>query len=325
MSLPKFFLDSCDPAATREMKSTVGKIDGQTTNPTLLVKNPEVQKRIQGGKIKEADLLALYKQAIQEIDSVIPGGAISIEVYADWNTPAKEMLRQAERMYAWIPNAYLKFPTIPEGLRAAYEFTSKGGRVNMTLVFDQEQAAAVYSATRNTKSPAFVSPFLGRWDDRGYQGVDLVKNIVQMYRAFDSVHHPSQGKGDRVRRGGRGGITQTPSVSTASDSFPKEALSQKHVEVLAASIRTMDHFYASIAYGTDIITAPLAIFQKWVAEGRKVPEMFEVSTKNLQPIPYTELVYTDDFASYLIDRSESGLLHQGLTKFVSDWDGVVER
>lgn len=290
MSLPKFFLDSCDPAATREMKSTVGKIDGQTTNPTLLVKNPEVQKRIQGGKIKEVDLLALYKQAIQEVDSVIPGGAISIEVYADWNTPANEMLRQAENMYSWIPNAYMKFPSIPEGLKAAYEFTSKGGRVNMTLVFDQAQAAAVYSATRNTKSPAFVSPFLGRWDDRGYQGVDLVKNIVQMYRSFD-----------------------------------KKQKSVPHVDVLAASIRTMDHFYASIAYGADIITAPLATFQRWVSEGRKVPETFEVSTKNLQSIPYKDLQYTDDFASYQIDRSESGLLHQGLTKFVSDWDGVVER
>ncbi len=290
MSLPKFFLDSCDPAATREMKSTVGKIDGQTTNPTLLVKNPEVQKRIQGGKIKEVDLLALYKQAIQEVDSVIPGGAISIEVYADWNTPAKEMLRQAESMYAWIPNAYMKFPTIPEGLKAAYEFTSKGGRVNMTLVFDQEQAAAVYSATRNTKSPAFVSPFLGRWDDRGYQGVDLVKNIVQMYRSFD-----------------------------------KKQKSVPHVDVLAASIRTMDHFYASIAYGADIITAPLATFQRWVSEGRKVPETFEVSTKNLQPIPYKDLGYTDDFASYTIDQSESGLLNQGLTKFVSDWDGLIDR
>ena len=298
MSLPKFFLDSCDPAATREMKSTVGKIDGQTTNPTLLVKNPEVQKRVQGGKIKEVDLLALYKQAIQEIDSVIPGGAISIEVYADWNTPAKEMLRQAESMYAWIPNAYMKFPTIPEGLKAAYEFTSKGGRVNMTLVFDQEQAAAVYSATRNTGSPAFVSPFLGRWDDRGYQGVDLVKNIVQMYRAFDSVRHPEQREGSHKK---------------------------SHVEVLAASIRTMDHFYASITYSADIITAPLATFQKWVSEGRKIPDVYEVSSKQLQPIPYKDLQYTDDFASYLIDRSESGLLHQGLTKFVSDWDGVVER
>ncbi len=323
MLLPKFFLDSCDPAATREMKSAVGKIDGQTTNPTLLVKNPEVQKRIQGGKIKESDLLTLYKHAIQEIDSVIPGGAISIEVYADWDTTAKDMLRQAESMYSWIPNAYMKFPTIPEGLRAAYEFISKGGQVNMTLVFDQEQAAAVYSATRNTKSHAFVSPFLGRWDDRGYQGVDLVKNIVQMYRAFDGIRHPSQGKGDP--KGGRGDIIQTPSVSTASDSFPKEALSRRHVEVLAASIRTMDHFYASIAYGADIITAPLATFQKWVAEGRKVPETFDVSTKNLQQIPYKDLGYTDDFASYSIDRSESGLLHQGLTKFVSDWDGVVEK
>ncbi|MEI6327091.1 MAG: transaldolase family protein [Candidatus Roizmanbacteria bacterium] len=288
MSLPKFFLDSCDPAATREMKSTVGKIDGQTTNPTLLVKNPEVQKRIQGGKIKEADLLTIYKEAIQDISSIIPDGAISIEVYANWDTSAKDMLKQAESMYTWIPNAYMKFPTIPEGLKAAYEFTSKGGRVNMTLVFDQDQAAAVYSATRNTRSPAFVSPFLGRWDDRGYQGVDLIKNIVQMYKSF----------------------------STTAKSIP-------HVEVLAASIRNMDHFYASIAYGADIITAPLATFQLWVAEGKKSPDTYTIS-KNLRPLPYNDLSYTDDFSTYSIDQSEGGLLNQGLTKFVSDWDGVIE-
>lgn len=291
MSLPKFFLDSCDPAQTKEMITTVGKIDGQTTNPTLLVKNPEVQKYIAGGKrIKEQELLSIYKTAICEISS-LTNGAVSVEVYADWQTSTSDMLRQAEDMFGWAPHVYMKFPTIPAGLQAAHEFTSRGGRVNMTLVFDQLQAAAVYSATRNTHAPAFVSPFVGRWDDRGYQGVDLIKNIVTMYRAFDTQ---------------RGATT-------------------KHVEVLAASVRTMDHFYASIAYGADIITAPLATFQKWVTEGKREPTAFGPTNSTLIPLTYQKLSYQNEFAQYKINDDKEALLYQGLKKFADDWNGVVER
>jgi transaldolase len=161
----------------------------------------------------------------------------------------------------------------------------------MTLVFDQTQAAAVYSATRNTRAPAFVSPFVGRWDDRGFQGVDLIKNIVDMYHAFDTQ---------------RGTTT-------------------KHVEVLAASVRTMDHFYASIAYGADIITAPLATFQKWVAEGRQEPATFNPTNTALTPLGYQNIRYANDFTTYKINDEKEGLLYQGLTKFAQDWNGVVER
>ena len=294
--LPKFFLDSCDPAQTKEMIATVGKIDGQTTNPTLLVKNPEVQRFVAGGKrIKESDLLTIYKEAIVEI-AHLTDGAVSVEVYADWHTTTQQMLTQAEEMFGWAPHVYMKFPTVPAGLQAAHEFTSRGGRVNMTLVFDQLQAAAVYSATRNTHAPAFVSPFVGRWDDRGYQGVDLVKNIVAMYRDFDA---------------------QLPTGESRDKPH--------HVEVLAASVRTMDHFYASIAYGADIITAPLATFQKWVAEGRKEPEAFTPSNDTLKPLEYQKLTYTTEFQTYKINDDKEALLFQGLKKFADDWNGVVER
>lgn len=292
MKHPKLFLDSCNPAETTDAVKLLGKLDGQTTNPTLLAKNPEVQKSIGSGKkIHESELLAMYKVAIQEIESAGGGGALSVEVYADWDTKAADMLRQAESMYTWGKNIYMKFPTIPEGLVAAREFTKNGGRVNMTLVFDQEQAAAVYSATRDTKDPAFVSPFLGRWDDRGVNGVDLVKNIVQMYRVFESAKSKSP-----------------------------------HVEVLAASVRTLHHFMASVAVGTDIITAPLAMFKSWVEAGKKLPgENYVTTDPKLTPLAYKQLVYTDDFGSYAIDRSEGGLLHQGLVRFANDWNGVVQR
>lgn len=291
MKTPKLFLDSCDPEMTKQAVSLLGSLDGQTTNPTLLVKNPEVQKYLGGNKrIKEADLLKIYREAVEAI-SRLTDGAVSVEVYADWHTTAEEMLSQAQEMFGWGPHIYMKFPTIPEGLKAAHEFTSRGGRVNMTLVFDQMQAAAVYSATLNAKAPAFVSPFVGRWDDRGYQGVDLIRHIVRMYRAFDGHRGIDRGR----------------------------------VEVLAASIRTMDHFYASIAYGADIITAPYATFQKWVDEGKKVPDSYQVTTTTLKQIDYREVTYTEEFGTYHIDQTPDGLLNQGLEKFVQDWNNVVEK
>jgi transaldolase len=92
-------------------------------------------------------------------------------------------------MFAWIPNAYVKYPCTLEGLRAAHMSVSEAIRVNMTLCFAQEQAAAVYAATKGSKEPVYVSPFLGRLDDRGENGMDLVRNIEKMYEAGDGHVH----------------------------------------------------------------------------------------------------------------------------------------
>lgn len=285
----KFFIDSCDPADTQKAMGLLGVIHGQTTNPTLLTKNPDVQKYLsQGKKLKTAELGIMYKEAIQAI-AAYTDGAISVEVYADWNTSSEEMLNQANDMRNWSKNVYIKFPTIPEGLKAADAFTRAGGRVNMTLVFDQEQAAAVYSATRETKDTAFVSPFVGRWDDRGFFGLDVVKNIRRMYDTFDTIQKKTQ----------------------------------CHVEILAASIRTLDHMHGSIALGADIITAPLSVFQAWVDAGSNRTPSTPPKPANLQPVEYQELVYDDDFSTYPIDRSEHGLLHEGLLKFANDWNAVI--
>ncbi len=286
----KFFVDSCDPADTQKAVKLLGVVHGQTTNPTLLTKNPDIRRYLsQGKKLQTAELLKMYKEAIQAIASYTDG-VLSVEVYADWHTSAEIMLKQAEEMRNWSKNVYIKFPTIPEGLKAANEFTSTGGHVNMTLVFDQPQAAAVYSATHHTQGTAFVSPFVGRWDDRGYFGLDIVRNIRQMYDEFDTVRK----------------------------------VSSCHVEILAASIRTLDQMHGSMALGADIITAPLSVLQAWVDAGSNRSPAQPQRPSNLQPIDFQKLSYNEDYSDYSIDGSENGLLNQGLTKFVKDWQSVVE-
>lgn len=181
----KIFLDGADPEESKKAKEILGFLDGQTTNPTLLAKNPEIQKRIQKGeKLLEKDLYSFYKEVIAQIAN-ITSGPISVEVYADNNTKAEEMLKQAREMRAWVPNACIKLPITKEGLRAANLAIKEDIAVNMTLCFSQEQAAACYSATRGAKKPVFVSPFVGRLDDRGENGLSLIENIIRMYRAGD--------------------------------------------------------------------------------------------------------------------------------------------
>jgi len=91
-------------------------------------------------------------------------------------------------MFAWIPNAYIKYPCTAEGLKAAHRSVSEGIRVNITLCFSQQQAA-VYAATKGSREPVYVSPFVGRLDDIGQNGVDLVKNIKRMYAGGDGHVH----------------------------------------------------------------------------------------------------------------------------------------
>jgi transaldolase len=114
---------------------------------------------------------------------------VSIEVFADLDSRAEEMLAQGQEMFTWIPNAYVKYPCTHEGLRAAEMSVQDSIRVNMTLCFSQEQAAAVDAATLGSKEPVYVSPFVGRLDDQGEDGMDFVRNIKKMYKRSDSHVH----------------------------------------------------------------------------------------------------------------------------------------
>src|SRR5438874_4128786 len=227
----KILLDGGDPNETLRIKSLLGFLDGQTTNPTYVSKNPEVQRRIASGhKLSWEEQKQEYRDIVSKISPLVGSAGVSIEVFADFDTSAEQMLAQGQEMFAWIPNAYIKYPCIREGLRAAKMSIERNIRVNMTLCFSQEQAAAVYAATKGSKEPVYVSPFVGRLDDRGDDGMDLVRNIKKMYE---------QGDG--------------------------------HVHVLAASIRTVNHLLCSFALGAELATVPSKVLDEWAATGFPMP------------------------------------------------------
>jgi transaldolase len=247
----RIFLDGGDPDDTKDIIRILGFLDGQTTNPTLVSKNPDLRERIERGeKFTGKEILGFYRQVVREISASIPEGSVSVEVYADRSNRAEEMQEQAEEMFSWIPNAHIKFPSAKEGLIAAGQAVKRGLRVNMTLCFTQEQAAAVHAATRGAKKgDVFVSPFVGRLDDRGENGMDLIYNIIKMYE-----------KGDG------------------------------HVEVLTASVRNMDHLLDALRLGSDIISAPFNILKQWADQGLPMPgDKYVYDSKNLKRILYREI------------------------------------
>jgi transaldolase len=247
----RIFLDGGDQGDTERIKQLLGFLDGQTTNPTLISKNPEARKRLEKGrKFNEKEILDFYRDVVKTISGLIPQGSVSVEVYADAFTTADTMLRQGKEMFSWIPNAHVKFPTSREGLKAAEQAVTERLRVNLTLCFSQEQAAAVYAATRGAKKgQVFVSPFIGRLDDRGENGMDVIDSIIRMYRNGDG-----------------------------------------HVEVLTASVRNIDHFLYALRLGSDIITAPYEVLKTWAEKGMPMPgDAYKYDAKSLRPIPYREI------------------------------------
>ena len=278
----KIFLDGGDPAETRDTLTLLGSLDGQTTNPTLIAKNPYAKARFEKGeKFTQAEIMDFYKSVVSDISALIPNGSVSIEVYADKDTSTDEMFAQGKTMFGWIPNAHIKFPTTSAGLEAAERSIADGMRVNMTLVFTAEQAAAVHSATRRAKKgDVFVSPFVGRLDDIGENGIDLIKNIRRMYDEAGS-----------------------------------------HVEILSASIRSKDHFLATLSMHADIITAPLKAIREWVDEGKQTGEGFNYDSKGLKPIEYKELDLGKDWKTFDISHP---LTDKGIERFASDWNGLIQ-
>jgi transaldolase len=256
----RIFLDGSDSNETKMILRELGFLDGQTTNPSLFSKNPRVKEMLAyQNTFSKENIYTIYKEEVEKISSEIPAGSVSIEVYADRSTTAGEMMNMARGMFLWIPNAHIKFPTTREGLIAAEQATREGMRVNLTLCFSQEQAAAVYAATRGAKKgQVFVSPFVGRLDDRVENGMDLIAHIITMYA-----------KGDG------------------------------HVEVLSASIRRLDQLLYALKLGSDIITAPFTVLKEWATKGAPVPdERFVYEARDLKPIPYKEISLNKNWKEY---------------------------
>lgn len=273
----KIFLDSGDSQETRAALEILGFLDGQTTNPSLIAKSPGAQ----GKKFSPEEIFDFYRGVVGEVSQLIPQGSVSVEVYADKNTTADEMLKQGRQFFKWIPNAHIKYPTTLEGLKAAEISVKEGMRVNMTLVFNQQQSAAVYAATLGAKKgDVFLSPFVGRLDDRGENGMDLIKNIIQMYKS------------------GNG-----------------------HVQVLAASVRSLEHFTKALELGSDIITAPLQILKQWASASFPLPSgEGQGGGLKLKPIPYEEINLNRPWQEYNIGHE---LTDKGLEKFAADWNGLI--
>jgi transaldolase len=278
----RLFLDGGNEEETRQVIKLLGFLDGQTTNPTLISKNPGARKRLeQGNKFNKQEIFTFYRGVVNTLSSLMPQGSVSIEVYSDASTSAGEMLKQGKEMFGWIPNAHIKFPTSHEGLKAAEGAVKEGIRVNMTLCFSQEQAAAVYAATRGAKKgQVFVSPFIGRLDDRGENGMDVIANIIRMYQ-----------KGDG------------------------------HVEVLTASVRSLDHFQYALKLGSDIITAPFEIIKLWGEKGLPMPgNDYRYDAKALKAIPFHEIDLSKPWDTYNISHD---LTDKGMQKFSADWNALI--
>ncbi len=284
----KILVDGGDPIETLRIKKLMGFVDGQTTNPSLIAKNPEVRQLLAAGhQLSTQEQKDEYKRIVQTISPLVGEAGVSIEVFADLDTTAEQMLAQGQEMFSWIPNAYIKYPCTHEGLRAAHVSVKRGIRVNMTLCFSQEQAAAVYAATRGTEEPVYISPFIGRLDDQGDNGMDVVRNILKMYQAGDH-----------------------------------------HVHVLAASIRHLDHLLGSFALSAELATVPGKVLEAWVAQGSPLPdESFVYSSIDsqgiaLKPIEYKELDLNAPWESFDLSHE---LTTKGIQKFVSDYESTLRK
>lgn len=263
----KIFLDSGSSEHTRDVLDKLGFLDGQTTNPTYFVKsNPAVREAVQAGKkFSREELLAAYKTLAQEISPLVPeDGSVSIEVYADKDSTAEDLLVQARELREWIPNAHIKLPIIPAGLEAAETLISEGTRVNMTLCFSQAQAAAVHAATVGAKpGQVFLSPFISRLDKVGQNGFDLLLNIQKMFREADS-----------------------------------------HVSILAASVHSVYDIAHVIESGMDIITIPYDDMLVWIEQGTPFTSegLEEKDTSGLASIEYEEFDLSQDWEAFDISH-----------------------
>ena len=167
----KIFLDTGNIGEIREA-AALGVLDGVTTNPTLIAKE---------GKP--------FKPTVLEICKIV-GGPVSVEVVG---TEAGAMCREGQDFASWNEHVVVKLPTTREGVKACKCLSGQGIKINMTLCFSPSQALLVAKA-----GAAYVSPFVGRLDDISHDGMELVRQILQIYKNYDfktqvlaaSLRHP---------------------------------------------------------------------------------------------------------------------------------------
>jgi transaldolase len=172
----KIFIDTADLDEIRELASW-GVIDGVTTNPTL---------------VKKSGLS--FSEIINEIFKIVDG-PISLEVVSE---KADDMIKEARSLVSKVSEKYrknvaIKIPMIPEGLKAVKKLKKEGINTNVTLVFSANQALLAAKA-----GATFVSPFIGRLDDIGQEGMQIIEEIMEIFVNYDietevivaSIRHP---------------------------------------------------------------------------------------------------------------------------------------
>ncbi len=168
----RIFLDTANIEEIRQ-GAKLGVISGVTTNPSLVARE------------RSSDL----KSVIEEIVSIVDG-PISAEVVS---LDAEGMIAEAQDIASWSPNVVVKVPICAAGLEATSVLSSKGIKTNLTLCFSLNQALLAARA-----GATYVSPFVGRLDDIGHDGIQLVADIVNMFRDYGlptqvisaSIRHP---------------------------------------------------------------------------------------------------------------------------------------
>jgi transaldolase len=153
----KFFLDTANIEEIRRI-AKLGLVDGVTTNPSLIAKEGRD-----------------FKQVIQEICSIV-SGPVSAEVIG---TKADDMLKEAFEIAEWAPNVVIKLPLTEDGLYATHALAEKGIQTNVTLVFSAAQGLMAVKA-----GATFISPFVGRLDDIGVEGLKLVRDLNAIIRNY---------------------------------------------------------------------------------------------------------------------------------------------
>lgn len=191
----KFFVDTANIDDIRDLAET-GLLDGVTTNPSLVMKS---------GK----DFIPLIKEICDVVD-----GPVSAEVAA---TDFETMLKEGKILADIADNIAVKVPLTEAGLKTCKALSDEGVMVNVTLCFSANQALLAAKA-----GATFISPFVGRLDDIGFEGMDLIAEIAQIY-----------------------------------DNYP-----EFDTEILVASIRHPQHLLASAKIGADVATMPPEVIRK---------------------------------------------------------------
>ncbi|KAB0568744.1 fructose-6-phosphate aldolase [Brucella pituitosa] len=192
----KFFVDTADVKEIRELND-LGLVDGVTTNPSLILKSGR-------------DILEVTK----EICSIVKG-PVSAEVAA---TEYEQIMKEAAVIAKIADNICIKLPLTLDGLKACKALTSDGHKTNVTLCFSANQALLAAKA-----GATFVSPFIGRIDDMGVNGMELIAEIRTIFDNYDF-----------------------------------------RTEILAASVRTVNHVKEAALIGADVVTAPPATLKALV-------------------------------------------------------------